>query len=259
MKTKTLWSDKKGVFRVIEKEMKDGALVLSKKARINVEKLDNAIISYPDKMVNFLAMAVSGLGGGIGLVAGGSEAGMLLAPVGFLGGLIGVKIFMARRIYYPLICARWNSSQPFDLLKAKPSKAFKVNEKVQVQKRVLAYQKKLKFLTIKKKMVWKTIKTYNREVGELEFVDMKLNVPEGIEVITPENYQNLHRNVALETMMRPDKGNDIPWLMCAIFAMVGFFMAVAFFPHGLEAFIQSLQQSASSTAAAVIPQQPAGP
>jgi hypothetical protein len=251
-KTKTLWSDKKGVFRIIDKVMVNGDLVLNKMARINVGNLENATISYPDKMVNALAV----LGGTLAALF----AAILLGPYGYIAtmpvfiiAVLVTRAMFMRRIFYPLICARWNSSQPFDILNAKPSKAYVVKEKTQVQKMSIEFRKSWKFIRLGKKKVWKTVKTKMRDIGKLEFVEMRLAVPDGISVVTPENYEHLHRNVALETMLKPEKGSELPWLFMFVFAMLGFFLAIALFPHGFEAFIQQMQQTAGQAAGAVAP------
>lgn len=215
--SKILFAESNGVFRILTKQITKGKIVLAKTAKLNVGDLKNSLIEVPQKFP-----------------------------------FRGYKFF-------PLYMAKWNSCMPFDLATIKPQRKLKLVKVVTTSKYDMPKGKKLlSFMATKnRKNLGKPISITKVEdvVGTLEWHELKLEEPPaGAKMLTPENYNNIYKNVALETLMTTKKNEQIPMLWLLIGVGLGFFIAFSLFnvafPHGVQAALEAANQAIANAAGA---------
>lgn len=207
MKVKTLFADANNILKMKTIPLSRGRLKLSKNAKIDVDKIPHQSIEYPDKMLDAVFLG----GGAIGALLAIQIVGATYGIVVFACAMVGMLRFK-RTLFYPFYITRWNSSTPFNLAAAKATKKFKAQRKV----------KEMKDGVVKDGII---------EVGELEFIEAKLDSESGgIPIYTPETLQKMEKNADLEALITSAEKKEFPILLMIVFLALGFFMGFAMAP-----------------------------
>lgn len=229
---KMLFSEAQDIHRLISRQIKSGKLYLNKNAHIDVDKVPQSTLLAKDKVVEGIGYMVSLGIAGIGFAFGGTYVALVL----FCISLVICRYVFIRYIMYPFYFVRWNSCMPFDMATAKPSRKFKI------------------FRHKKKHMVRSDGTEYaheaKEELGDLEFIEMKVVDNPGITIHTPENYKRMQENVTMGEYLKAGAKDKMPWAMIIIMLAMGFMLCAVMFPNGIQAAMQAASQGLAPAAGA---------
>jgi hypothetical protein len=233
MNSKILWSEADRVHKLITKPLKDGTLILSKNAKIDVDKVPHAVIEFKDKVVEGALYIFSTFGLVLGTLLTGNM--ILGLCVMLCGVLLTQRLSKKRTIMFPFFFAKWNCCTPFDITKKLPIKRYTVKEMVSVEKQTKEG----------KKTVWKKVSEKVREVGSLEFFEMKIQDPPttGIPMYTPQDLVASEKNTAMREIMKGEHGEKMNIPLLVIIMVLGLMMGLYISPI----LTQYMTQAAAAT------------
>ena len=237
MNSKILWSEADRVHKMITKPLKDGRLNLSKTAQIDVDKVPHAVLEAKDKVVEGTLYIMSAFGFLIGTILLGSVIyGMCIMLVGIL---LSMRLSKKRTIMYPFFFAKWNACTPFDITKKIPIKKYTVNEKIEMQKDTKEG----------KKSIWKTVSSKVREVGTLEFFELKMDdkANEGIPMYTPQDMVKLDKQSAMREIIKGEHADKMNLPLMIIVLVLGLVLGLYVSPIITQYMTQSAAPVAAST------------
>jgi hypothetical protein len=220
-KAKILWSESDSVKKIITRPIKNGKIILNKKAMIDIDKVPVSMLVTNDRnytiTMSMLALIISFM-----TVFVTYDPVITFIIMGCAMG--GSMFFFRRKLIYPFYVATWYLNKPVNI-DSVSSKTSKWTSK------------------LKRNPKSKSLKDVAAE-GEITFQDFKLKEGKG-DTYSPESYKNLSEDAALKALIQGESKDHLNLFFGMMMLAVGMMIAVIMFPDGFNAFVTSFQQAAA--------------